>query len=503
MMFTVTACEPNRFVTGWVPWWGGSAGREIIDDPGGAALFGEVSLFWYATAAGGAIERLGSSTSLQTTITSLRAQGLPVVPTITDGTAAGVMSAVLDNPTSRALHVQRIVDLVSTNNFDGIDIDYEVFAFSQTSQWSSIKPDWVAFITELGTALHAKGKLLSVTVPPVYIDSSNRTRGYTVYAQDQIASSVDRLRLMAYDWSGSWSDPGPIGYPLSVLQRVIAYSSSVVPVAKLQLGVPAYGRRWTVQRDDTDDCPANSSGSWSVTIAKSAELIAKSGTTPLRDAASGELMLTWTEVLAGTANPPTGPDGWVPPRARALPTEAIPAEGLAPAVRVSPQFTPPTCTLEHTAYIPDAATLRQRAEMALAAGWSGIAIWAMGYENAAVYEALAGVDSPRPNGTPVTVLDAPVVNGTSVSVTGHAFDPEFDLPVPVRVRITKVGGSVVSTRTTSARWLRGGMPTGIGPYHGFAEPYSLAAGTYEVCATQLQWGGGDGVAAPCRTFTVT
>jgi hypothetical protein len=40
-------------------------------------------------------------------------------------------------------------------------------------------------------------------------------------------------------------------------------------------------------------------------------------------------------------------------------------------------------------YYPDAITMQQHAQAALDAGWSGVVIWALGYETADVYTALA------------------------------------------------------------------------------------------------------------------
>ena len=195
----LSACQPNRFVSVWAPYWNSASGRATIADSGAASLFSEVSPFWYAATADGSVTTTGGASNLAATVDAARGQGLPVIPSVVDGTAPGQMSAILDNPVTRAAHVQNIVDLVMSKGYDGIDLDYEVFAFRvPKDQWPAITPDWVAFIDSLANALHSRGKLLSVTVPPVWI-SGGVTRGYTVYAQAQIAPMGDRLRLMVDD----------------------------------------------------------------------------------------------------------------------------------------------------------------------------------------------------------------------------------------------------------------------------------------------------------------
>ena len=56
----------------------------------------------------------------------------------------------------------------------------------------------------------------------------------------------------------------------------------------------------------------------------------------------------------------------------------------------------------------------------------------------------------------------------------------------------------------SQEWLRerAGLPTGLGPFHGFDVSTTLAAGNYRACARPVQWGGTDAAASACRTFTV-
>lgn len=497
-MFALSSCTPNRFVTGWIPWWGPNDGTKATSDAQATNLFGEVSLFWYGTRTDGSIALNtpnGSTTSLNTTVASLRAKGLPIVPTIADGTAAGTMSTILANATKRTAHVTNIVNLVVNKNYDGIDIDYEVFAFSQRTQWTTIKPNWVAFVRELATALHARGKVLSVTVPAVWNGGS---AGYTVYAQTEIAASVDRLRLMVYDWSVG--TPGPIA-PIYWVNDVITYSTAIVPASKLQLGVPAYGRHWAVKKNASDVCPASATFRDAITMSEVLPLAAAHGVVPTRGP-SGELTFTWTDGDPG-AQVVTSPPPALPPPGTTVPRVGDSASGAPEqAKRIVPKPPIVKCPIVHTVYAPDAYSVRQRADAALAAGWSGISIWALGYEIPEVYDSLAGIASQRPGGAPSTTTTAPTISAGTATIKGVAYHPEFDLPVPVQFRLTKNGVDVVAPSVVLSRETSASVPAGIGPFHGFTATYPLlAAGTYQFCATQLAWGGTPS-AASCRTFTV-
>ena len=175
------------------------------------------------------------------TVCLMRRAGMQIIPSMTDGTAKLVLAGYLANPTTRTTIVNSIVNLVNVNGFDGIDLDYEGFAFVDgSSTWTRTAPLWVAFIKELSTALRANKKILSVTTPYLY-DPSERQKGYFVYAWADIASSIDRLRIMTYDFNVA--KPGP-NAPISWVDKTIRYAISIMPSSKVYVGLPGYGRDW-------------------------------------------------------------------------------------------------------------------------------------------------------------------------------------------------------------------------------------------------------------------
>ena len=175
------------------------------------------------------------------TVCLLRRAGMQVIPTMTDGTAKLVLAGYLANPTTRTTIVNSIVNLVNVNGFDGIDLDYEGFAFVDgNTTWTRTAPLWVAFIKELSVALRTNKKILSVTTPYLY-DPSEKQKGYFVYAWADIASSIDRLRIMTYDFNVA--KPGP-NAPISWVDKTLRYAISIMPSSKVYVGLPGYGRDW-------------------------------------------------------------------------------------------------------------------------------------------------------------------------------------------------------------------------------------------------------------------
>jgi spore germination protein YaaH len=326
-------------------------------------------------------------------VDAARAAGTRVLPSIVDGLGKGEMAALLADPAQRALHVQTITELVTREGFDGIDLDYEGFAFSDgRASWPTTQPNWRAFIFELAGALGPK--TLSVTVPPVWT-SGGAVTGYTVYDPQWLATYADRVRFMVYDWSVS--TPGAIS-PMSWLNSVIAYTNSIITDPgqrqKLQLGVPAYGRDWGRQANAKETCPDGALTRKSIELQKMAAWAASHGGTPIADpGGSGEMYFTYDAVVSGLRSAPIPAPTFVPPPTRA--NTVAPAtgntDGLQPALRLTPPDQQVTCTVRHFVYYPNEYSIQAHAQAALNAGWSGIVLWALGYEIPEVYYRLGEI----------------------------------------------------------------------------------------------------------------
>lgn len=378
------AATPTKYVTGWIPSWGITAGTAALAT--NAGIISGVSPFAYsaigpATFAGGA----------DTLIDQIEARvpaGIAVIPSITDGTGKGVLAGILADTGTRQQHIDAIVSLVQTKGYDGIDLDYEGFAFTDGSaSWAGTRPNWVAFVTELGTRFDQIGKTLSVTIPPVW---ANGTRGYTVYDPRGIINSIDQLRLMVYDWSVGVA--GPIA-PMSWVNDVISTTRMLVEtdanMAKVQIGVPTYGRSWVTARTGT--CPANAAVSTVSVLQRNADALAASkGATAVRDA-SGEMRFTYQQTFTGTLTTAIPVPVYAPPASSTGVISPADPNALAPALRLSPPGSIVTCVVTRTIYYPDEFAVAQRAQAAITAGTAGIAIWALGYENDRLWATLRSI----------------------------------------------------------------------------------------------------------------
>ena len=220
-------------------------------------MFGQLLPFWYTlTSATGIKDKYVTQNSIDKSIpiATLQSLGIKVLPTITDGTAEGALSKIMGSDATRATLVKTITDLVMANNYDGIDLDFEGFAFvDKIATWPTIQPRWVKFISDLSTSLHANNKLLSVTTPYL-LDPVTGKKGYYFYAWPEISNYIDRLNIMAYDYHKFDTAAGPIG-PISWFEPSLIYALKSVAPWKIYIGTPNYGYNWVTKV--TGVCPTN------------------------------------------------------------------------------------------------------------------------------------------------------------------------------------------------------------------------------------------------------
>jgi spore germination protein YaaH len=226
-----------------------------------AEMFSQILPFWYSiTGASKIKDKYVTQNSIDKAIpvSTLQSLGIKVLPTITDSTKEGELSKILGNDANRATLVKTITDLVIANKFDGIDLNFEGFAYvDKIATWPTIQTRWVKFVSDLSVALHSQNKLLSVTTPYL-LDPATGKKGYYHYAWPEISSYIDRLNIMFYDYHKYDTKPGPIG-PISWFEPSLLYALKHVAPYKIYIGTPNYGYNWVTKV--TGVCPTNTPSS--------------------------------------------------------------------------------------------------------------------------------------------------------------------------------------------------------------------------------------------------
>lgn len=218
-------------VAGWLPFWDIDEGIRVVREFPGA--LDEISPFWYQVADDGRIER-SSAIDIDGIVRLLRTMGKRISPTISgfDGTRTGSM---LNDAGKRAFHIERIVELVTTGDYESIDIDYESLHPEDRDAFSH-------FIRELSAALHAHDKKLTTTVhaKTFFPGSPGSSMGHDYLA---IGEASDLVRIMAYDQHYRGGPAGPVA-SLAWVTKVVDYAVSKIPPEKIVLGIPAFGYDW-------------------------------------------------------------------------------------------------------------------------------------------------------------------------------------------------------------------------------------------------------------------
>jgi len=211
-----------------------------------------LSPFWYHVAEDGTLKPMRGARD-QALIAEAREAGLTVIPTIANSYNRALIHTILSDEALATRHRLAIVREVVENNYDGIDIDYENLGPDDKDAFS-------AWIAALADDLHARGKLLSVTVQPKTFDADG-WGGPGALDYQSLGESADEIRIMAYGWCwasgcvGTGAPPGPIS-PLHWEQGVIRYAKTKVPARKLVLGLHLYGYDWPLPTPEEVEIPA-------------------------------------------------------------------------------------------------------------------------------------------------------------------------------------------------------------------------------------------------------
>jgi spore germination protein len=223
---------------GYIAYWDQArAVRSLQANPG---TFAEISPSWFAPGPRGGVVKQEASVNTDPALVDLAHRlGVKVMPAIANYRdrvwSSTTVSRVLNDPVKRKRHVEALVNLVMYRNYDGIDVDYEHLRATDRNALST-------FVAELSSAMHAKGKRVSVAVHPKQSEPGNQPKNQ---AQDYAAlgRAADEVRVMVYDYAWETSPPGP-GAPISWVDAVINWTVTQIPRDKVVLGAPLYGYDW-------------------------------------------------------------------------------------------------------------------------------------------------------------------------------------------------------------------------------------------------------------------
>ena len=229
--------------SGWIPYWRTATGTRDVAPH--LSQLAQVHPFGYTVKLDGSLydaSNLEDGTTWTSFIAQAHAQKTLIVPSVMWSSGATIDS-ILGDPIARMKHEDAIVDMVSRNSFDGVDIDYEGKIVSTRDSYS-------LFLKELKGKLGTK--MLSCTIeartPPTSLYKNIPADLEYVNDYKEINKYCDRVKLMTYDQESAdivLNKAGdrlysPVSDPLWV-QKVVTLTLNDIDKSKLVVGVPTYG----------------------------------------------------------------------------------------------------------------------------------------------------------------------------------------------------------------------------------------------------------------------
>jgi spore germination protein YaaH len=353
---TAAPSGPGRHVLGYYVPYDPSSWASLQDHAASISLVGAQ---WVTVDGCGNL----SSRDDQTLNLFALAHGIGVLPSLL--TMSGWLNhRLLTDEAVAAQTVGQIVEYVMAEGYPGFDLDLE----------GVDPPDraaYTAFVMALSTALHERGKLLALALPPKTRDTTTGWAGAFDYAA--LGAQADLVTIMAYEFSGPFSGPGSIA-PYDWVDQVLAFTTSQVPAEKVLLGLAFYGYDWDTTSGRTRP----------LSYGQAARLAERYQVPIGLDPASRSAVFRY-QAPAGDA-PPAGPA--VPPLQHEITNrDAAPCPVAGPPAPQPPSWPalPPTTIREHEVWLEESASAAARLGLAERYLIGGVATWRLGIEDPRVW----------------------------------------------------------------------------------------------------------------------
>ena len=201
---------------------------------------------FYQVNSTGSLVAPGSATApLAAVATKARSNNAKILLGINDGSGDGKTNFknMAASPQGRTNFIRDIMNVVRTNQLDGVDMDWE---FPTTSDGTDVT--FTSLMQELADSLHRDGRYyLSCT-----ITAGKYAGGIRDAIRNELFPIVDFFNIMAYD---DFSTTTPYrhhsDYALASLCLNYWINTRGMPAAKAVLGIPAYGRPSGITQSNT------------------------------------------------------------------------------------------------------------------------------------------------------------------------------------------------------------------------------------------------------------
>lgn len=223
----------NKHVAVYLPYWDmDSALASVQANPDKISV---INPFWYAPVGDGSISSFSSAGS-GSVISFAHSNNIKIIPSINNSCSPAPVEQIISDQNIINTHIQNVVNLIDQYGYDGINIDYECLSSGD------YKDNFSVLISDLSTAVHARGKSLTIALHAKTSDAGGWS-GTAAQDWSVLGTKADLVLAMTYDYHWETSTAGDIA-PVSWMNSVISYGKSRISAAKILVGIHFYGYDW-------------------------------------------------------------------------------------------------------------------------------------------------------------------------------------------------------------------------------------------------------------------
>ncbi len=222
--------ETNAYLTDF-----GNLGQSVTADVGWLLTY--LSPFSYHVTAQGGLVPLTSSGVLSAASQRRIAPLLVITNWLGQMFSSDVAHVVLNSETIQATLVENILTTLRNLGYRGLNVDFE-YVYPQDRE------AYNRFLERLVQPLHTAGYTLSTALAPK-VSADEKGLLYEAHDYPVHGRLTDFVVLMTYEWGWAGGPPWAIA-PINKVRQVLDYAVTAIPKGKILMGVPVYGRDWTL-----------------------------------------------------------------------------------------------------------------------------------------------------------------------------------------------------------------------------------------------------------------
>ncbi len=178
--------------------------------------------------------------------------GVKVLISVGGWTLSNYFPAIAANAAKRATFAHACVNLVSTYNLDGIDLDWEYPGYAPNGGTPQDATNFTVFLAQIRDSLTNYGIQHNKTMLLTSCFGASATNMANIQ-WNNVLPLIDAVNVMTYDFFGSWDNFTCHNAPLyATIQGDTSFNDSStilrllnqygVPPGKINMGIPFYGR---------------------------------------------------------------------------------------------------------------------------------------------------------------------------------------------------------------------------------------------------------------------